>query len=339
MKTLFVKDLEKNQVIAAEIFLITELKQAEDKNGRSYLDLVLADKTGTIKAKVWSDNLAKINRKIMSPGKLIAVGAKVEDFRGSLQLNILDAREVDEKKLEDYLESSEFDSEEMFSELRAKLYEVQNPKLRTVLLNILDDKEIGLKFKIWPAAKSVHHPFRSGLLQHVLEMYAIAEGIEKYYPELKKDLLWAGIFLHDIGKIIELSTNGISTDYSKQGILLGHVVLGVKIFEDFGGRDLPEDVHLAICHMILSHHGKLEYGSPVVPCTLEAVLLSNIDDMSAKARGAAHAIKNMPPSNSFSDYNKWLEGARLWRGPIKDLIEDAKAVEESEIEDDRVSLI
>ncbi len=314
MKTLYIKDLQKNQVISNEVFLIFECTKSEDKNGKPYCSLIIGDKTGKIPAKIWGDKLVSIDPKLLKGEILVSISGKVEEFKGNLQMNIYDMTAVDETKLDDYLQSSEFDPDEMMDNLLTTINEIKTESIKEILKKIITDEEINKRLKYWPAAASVHHDFRSGLLQHISEMIEIAKSMKKFYPRVNYDILTAGIVLHDIGKLYELDGGKISVTYSKEGMLVGHIVKGVLLFESFGGKELPEDIYLHIVHLILSHHGTREYGSPVVPSTVEAIMLTYIDNLSAKSRTAMKARENIIEGDDFGGYNNFLEGAKLWRG-------------------------
>lgn len=315
MKTLYVKDLQKNLVIVNETFVLVEADRSQDKNGNFYYNIVLGDKTGKIPAKIWSEKVDRIETKALKQGTVVQIGGKVEDYRGKLQVNIMDLNRVDESSLDEYLESSEFDAEEMMKELIDTIESIKSKSIKKVLTKIFDNEEIARKFKYWPAAASVHHDFRSGLLQHVLEMLRIAGSLIKFYPKINYDILKAGVILHDIGKLFELdASSNIAVVYSKEGTLMGHIVRGVLLLEEYDKGDLDSDTKLHLQHLILSHHGSLEYGSPVVPSTVEAVMLSQIDNLSAKGRIAAKVKKAISSDSEFSSNINWLEGAKIWTG-------------------------
>jgi len=314
MKNTYIRDLTKNQVIDSETFAVFECEKMEDKNGKPYYKLVIGDKTGRIAAKIWNDRLANIDTKSLDSGKIVKISGKVEDYKGTLQLNIFDAQSVDESALDDFLETSEYSADDMMAELMSEVNTITDNGIKRVLTNILTDPEVLSKFKYSVAASSIHHDFRSGLLQHVLEMITISKSMRRFYPNVNYDILTAGIILHDIGKTEELGTNGVGTVYTKRGGLIGHIVLGVMMFERFGGHDLPEDTFLHICHLILSHHGSIDMGSPVLPCTTEALMLTHIDNLSAKTRTALSQINLMPDGSEFSKPYMFLNNTRFWSG-------------------------
>lgn len=313
MKTLYVTDLKANDTLTAETFAVQEVKMARDKNERPYYDLILVDKTGSIKAKIWSDYIDSIEKQALKPGKIVAVDAHVDSFRNQLQITITGLRGVDENKVEDYMETSIMSADEMWKDLQKVVKSVKNEYVQKLLHNMLNDDWVSERLKVWPAALSIHHNFRSGLLQHILEMLTVAEGMEKYYPNADFDLVKAGIILHDIGKLEELDGSGMVVSYTRKGSLIGHIVLGLQMVNAHMPEDMPTNLITHIQHIILSHHGVLEYGSPVVPSTLEAILVYRIDNVSADARKADKALQEEGDEQGLTSYNKYL-GTRMWNG-------------------------
>lgn len=311
MKTIYVKDITKNMIINDEPFAIIEVSEGLDKNGSKYYNILFGDKTGKIQGKLWSQQFDSANPKHLKPETIVSVSAKVDEFRGNLQLNILSLSPVDETSLEQYIQSSEYDPDEMLKTLFDEIKMIKNKQIKELLVNILSDTEISRKFKYWPAGNSVHHDFRSGLLQHVLEMLDITKGLKSFYPNLNYDVLTAGIILHDIGKIEELS-GGLSSNYTVKGNLIGHIVIGVEIFNKYS-QNLDPDTKNHIEHLILSHHGKLEYGSPVLPATPEAIALHYIDNLSSKLRSSFKAIYEIGGEEVLGKPTYFLEGARFWK--------------------------
>lgn len=324
MKSLYIKDLEKNLIITGETFLITEAEKSQDKNGKDFYKLVLSDKTGKADAKIWADRLINIPNQLVKTGSLVLVSGKVEEYRGSMQINVFDLQGVDETKLDDYIESSVFDADEMMKDLEKEIKGIKKEKLRQVILDIVQNEEWNRKLKFWPAGRSIHHGFRSGMLQHILEMLAISKGLKKFYPDVDYDVLTAGIILHDIGKLEELGNSPVGTDYSKKGSLMGHISIGFLLFHDFAKNKLEEDIYLHVSHLILAHHGTHEFGSPVLPSTTEAVMLYYIDNLSSKSRTAYTAINKIKgEGEEFSDFNRWLGGIKLWKGTAQSTVDES----------------
>jgi 3'-5' exoribonuclease len=315
MKTIYIKDIQPGgPIVSQETFAVMEVKSAQDKNGRAYYDLILCDKTGKINAKIWSDAINNVDKNALKPGHVVLLDAKVDSYKGTPQLTILSLRGMDEAILDEYLQSSEFPVEDMWAELMSIIESVSDENIKQLLLNVVNDPELTRKLKYWPAAVTVHHDFRSGLLQHILEMCATAEGLQKFYAKANFDIIKAGIILHDIGKLEELDATGPITVYTKRGSLIGHMALGLEIIRKHLPGNFPENLFTHIQHIVLSHHGQLEYGSPVLPATIEALMIHNIDNVSADARKAAQALVNEAlDDNGMSSYNRWLS-TKFWDG-------------------------
>jgi 3'-5' exoribonuclease len=333
MKSYYVKDLTASLALNNEPFAIAEVSKAEDKFGKPYLKLILADKTGKVEAKIWNDKLIRIDQKICVAGSIVLVTAKVEEFKGKMQINIADLKKADENKLDEFIESSIFDADEMMAELENYVNGIKHNSLRGILQEMFLNENFKRSYRVWPAAKSVHHDFRSGLLQHVLEMLTIAHSMKRFYPMVNYDILTAGIILHDIGKFQEFDVQGIGTEYSKKGILAGHIPLGAMEFQKYAQGKLSEDLYYHMIHMILAHHGEVQYGSPVVPATIEAVMLAYIDRLSDKARCAVQAVEDITEDREFGNYNIWMENARFWRGGNYDELTEPEATSKEAEED------
>lgn len=314
MKTIYIKDIVPGgPLVLGESFAVVEVKSAQDKMGKPYYDLVLCDKTGKMTAKIWSDSIMNVDKNALVPGHVVAIDAKIDQYKGQPQLSILSLKAMDGMTLDDYFQSSEFPVEEMWADLQSLIESVQDLSIKQLLNNITGDVELQRKLKYWPAAVTVHHDFRSGLIQHILEMAATAEGLQKFYAAANFDIVKAGIILHDIGKLEELDANGPITVYTKRGSLIGHMALGLEIIRKHLPENFPENVYTHIQHIVLSHHGLHEYGSPVLPATIEALLVHNIDNVSADARKAAQAINEAVDGDGMTAYNKWLS-TRFWNG-------------------------
>lgn len=314
MKTIFVKDITPGgPLVLGETFAIVEVKSAQDKMGKPYYDLVISDKTGKINSKIWSDSIMNVDKNALLPGHVVQIDAKIDQYKGQPQLSILSLSGIDGVDLDDYFQSSEFPVEEMWADLLSIIDSIEDTNIKQLLTNIVTDPELERKFKYWPAAATIHHDFRSGLLQHILEMAVTAEGLQKYYAGANFDIVKAGIILHDIGKLEEFDASGPITVYTKRGSLIGHMALGLEIIRQHLPENFPENIYTHIQHIILSHHGLLEYGSPVLPATIEALLVHNIDNVSADARKAAQAINEAVDGDGMTAYNRWL-ATRFWNG-------------------------
>jgi 3'-5' exoribonuclease len=202
--------------------------------------------------------------------------------------------------------------DEMWAELQGRIAAASNPHLKRLLENVVSAHET--KLRVWPAAQTLHHAYRAGFLEHVLQVASVGEMVAKAY-QADADLVLAGALLHDIGKLQELDYD-LATTYSRDGRLLGHIVLGAGVVRDAAAaiEGFPPALLTEIQHLILSHHGCLEYGSPVVPMTIEALILSFVDDLDAKINMARQAIRDDTGEGEFTGYHKRLDRV-FWKGP------------------------
>lgn len=307
MKTLYVNDLDKGLTISNETFALKEVQFSETKDKKPFYRVVLVDKTGEIGGQIWSDNIPNVEKNALKVGKVVNINAVVEDYRGKLQLNILKVNAVDENALDEYLESSDFDLDELWQRLLEYIDKVQNPQIKQLLQKTFANDNFNRKFKTSPAAEYVHHSFRGGLLEHVLEMLDLAMTMSKYYPEANFDLVVAGIIFHDIGKTSELDTVGTVVQRTPAGYLLGHITIGYEMLINLATGILDEDTLLQLKHIVLSHHGELEFGSPVLPASIEAAIVHGVDDASSKVRIYQKIMrKNTSKEGQFSDWDNIL---------------------------------
>jgi 3'-5' exoribonuclease len=291
MKSPYVGDLAPNEAITA-IFLVLSKEIRQKKTGEPYLSLHLADKTGEVEAKMW-DNVAEV-MDTFDRDDFVKVKGLVQVYQNRSQFTIHRVRRVeeDEVDLADFFPCSERDPEEMYAELRGIISGLQNQHLRALLESVFDDAPTAALYKMAPAAKTIHHACRGGLIEHVLSMCTLARFTAAHYKNIDLELLLTGVMLHDIGKIEEL-TYARSFGYSAAGQLLGHIVLGLRLlgakFEKL--PNFPPKLRMLVEHLIISHHGELEYGSPKVPEFAEAVLLHHLDNMDSKMETVRNALQ------------------------------------------------
>lgn len=295
MKSTYIADLKPDQD-ATSFFLVQSKEIRQKKTGEPYLALSLADRTGEIEAKMW-DNVAEVMHTFDRDDFVKAKG-RVQIFQNRPQFTIHKIRraEEDEIAIEDFFAASERDPEEMFAELLGIVADVKNPHLKALLEAILADEEIARRLKRAPAAKTVHHAYLGGLLEHILSMCHLCRFAANHYGALVDlDLLVAGALLHDIGKIYELAYRR-SLHYTDEGQLLGHLVLGLRILDDKVRLvpDFPPRLRALLDHFIISHHGELEWGSPKVPMFAEALLLHCLDNLDAKMEAVRSLLKRDP---------------------------------------------
>ncbi len=301
----FLKDLNDGDRVA-DIYMCKQRTSAVTKNGKNYLSVILQDKTGTMDAKVWDPS---------SPGiadfdamDYIEVMGDVSMFNGSLQMSIKRIRVCHDGEYEpsDYLPTSQYDIEEMYSELILLVNKTKNEYLRKLLEEFyVNDTDFIKAFKFSSAAKSVHHGFVGGLLEHTLSVAKMCEHFAIHYPLLKRDLLVTAALCHDIGKIRELDAFPVN-DYSDEGNLLGHIVMGCEMVSQ-KVRDIPgfpKVLENELKHCILAHHGEYEYGSPKKPALMEAMALNMADNLDAKME----TFKELIQSNATQD---WLGFQRV----------------------------
>ncbi len=318
MKQIFISDLGKGQVVEGETFAIKFYKRTASRSNKPYVDLELADKTGAIRAKIWTDSLK--NCEDSKEGDIVKIKGVVEEFAGSLQIIINKLSVVKDYDLGDFLQKSENDSETMFLEIKEKVDLVKNPHLKKLLANILEDEKFVKKFKEAAAAYRVHHAYVGGLLEHIIECLSLSEAVVEKYPKLNKDLLIAGIILHDIGKVYEYKISTTIT-FSTEGKLLGHIFIGAELVKNKAPKDIPEALLNEILHIILSHHGEEAFGSPVRPMTPEAVTVHALDLASKDIHMAYIAIHQGILTQDFTPYHRQL-GTELYRSPYLGGVED-----------------
>ncbi len=308
MKNLYAKDVNLETKISEDLFVLIEAKRYQAKNGSPYIRLLLADKTGTLRGNIWENNIANCDEEILKPGIIVKIWAKVEDFQGKLQLNITSIGKASEYNEEDFIEISARNLDVMRKELEKHIQSIEDEALKDFMNYILSLEEIKDKFYTHPAANKIHHGYQSGLLEHILEMLDMSDALLKYYPQANKSLVKAGIILHDIGKLDEIINEKIVIEKSVEGRLLGHITLGYELLLKYGEKALPKNTLLKLKHILLSHHGSLEFGSPVVPMIIEAIIVHQLDDTSAKTRIYSRILQeNEGKSTPFSEKDYILD--------------------------------
>ena len=298
----YISELHEGDMVS-EVFLCKTKTSGTSKFGKTYYSLSLQDKTGMIDGKVWELNNAIGHFEAMD---YIMVKGKVTNFQGNNQLNIEMIRKADEGEyqISDYMPSTKKDIDEMYDELLAMIQRVQNPYLKELAMKVfVEDKEFAKKFKIHSAAKSVHHGYIGGLLEHSVSVAKLCEQYAVLYPQLNRDLLVTTALFHDIGKAEELSAFP-ENDYTDEGQLVGHIVMGTiklsKLMDEIQG--FPAKLANEVKHCILSHHGELEFGSPKKPALAEALALSQADNLDAKMETFAEVIEKKQEGQEWSGF-------------------------------------
>ena len=313
MKSPAIRELKPDE-IANAVFLVQSKEIRQKRTGEPYLSLSLSDRTGDIEARMW-DNVAEV-MDTFGRDDFIKVRGQLQIYNTRPQFIVHKLRRLADAEVDfaDFFPASSRDPAEMWSELRATVAGIPDAHLRALLDAFLDDPEISRRYRIAPAAKSIHHAFRAGLLEHVLSLCGLARPIVAHYNAAHEgtvdwSLMVAGIVLHDIGKIYELTyERGFS--YSTEGQLIGHISIAMRMLSDKlrALPDFPNDLRNLLEHMILSHHGKLEFGSPKVPLFPEALLLHYLDDMDSKMECMrAAAEKSALAEGLFTAWSPSLE--------------------------------
>lgn len=294
------------------VYLCKGKRSAETRNGKPYDNLILQDKTGTLDGKVWDPNSSGIAD--YDEKDFIEVYGEVTSYNNNLQLNIRQIRRAGEEEYNpaDYMPTTEKNMESMYQELLKYIHQIENIFLRqAVEYYFVKDESFVKKFKAHSAAKSVHHGFSGGLLEHTLSVVKFCEYMAGAYPILNRDLLYAAAVCHDMGKIKELSAFP-ENDYTDDGQLLGHIVIGVEMVSDAVREipDFPEKLASELKHCIIAHHGELEYGSPKKPALAEALALNFADCTDAKMQTLTEIFKE-------KNTNDWLGYHRLFESNLR----------------------
>ncbi len=294
-------------------FLVKIIQLHVDKNGRPYLNLILMDRTGEIEARVW-DNASKLAEEVRAQD-LLRVAGKVNLYQGRRQVIVEAAAKLPEGSapLDRFVPASSYDVNRLYADLHALFSTLEDPFAKRLALNTLEDPEVKKKILRAPAAKSVHHAFAGGLIEHTLSVCRILDKLAHHYRHyygkaVSRDLLLIGGLFHDIGKIFELSFER-ATEYSKEGQLIGHHVLGCELVDRIAGKieGFPLELKLHAKHLILAHHGKLEYGSPKVPLTIEALIVHYVDDLDSKVNMVLEFIAEDVQPGEWTAVNRMME--------------------------------
>jgi 3'-5' exoribonuclease len=308
MGKVFVNQVSKGQGIEST-FLVKDKILTKTKAGNPYLSIKLADRTGELEGRIWDNALDFLP--LFEKDDCIRVRGEVDEFQGMLQLRINKLKKCaeDEIQLEDFLPTTSQDAGKMLGEVKKLASQVRQPFLRQLLDAFFSDEEIMKKFQFAPAAKAVHHVFLGGLLEHTLSVAQLVLLVGPRYRGIDLDLLLTGAVLHDLGKISELSYSR-TFDYTDSGRLLGHITLTVEMIDEKikALPGFPENLAMLLKHLILSHHGEYEFGSPKRPKTLEALLLHQLDDLDAKMNGfLAWIEKEREAPSRWTSYHKLFD--------------------------------
>lgn len=306
-----IRDLREGDVVN-DFYVVQQCEKRESKFNKAFLTLTLTDATGSVAAAVWED--AERLAKIFEPGRIVKVTGKVGVYEGKPQIKVSDgrlARPEDDVRDSDLRPSTPYDIDEMWEELEAYRKSVRDPYVGKLLAFFFEDPEFAKEFKVHTAAKAMHHAYCGGLLEHTLGVTRLVISMSECYPKMSRDLLIAGAMLHDIGKIYEMG-GILSTEYTTLGRLVGHISYASELIGKACDKieGFPAELRLQLQHLILSHHGKLEFGSPVVPQTPEAMALFRADEFDAHFFMAFRAISDdREQPGEFTSRVKALETA------------------------------
>ena len=270
-------------------FLVLAKQQRTTKQNKPYLSLTLGDKTGPIEGRVWELGDPRI-AKDFERGDMVKVRGSVSRYDDRAQVKVDQLRKALDGEADkmDMLPATTCDVAVLWTALEAVVASITNPHLKRLLEALVSDPAIAQAYRLAPAARQLHHAWLGGLLEHVVSLLGLADRVASHYPMLDRDLLVTGVILHDIGKIRELSWD-TGFDYTVEGVLLGHIQMGVDLVEKTidGLPGFPDRLRTLVLHLILSHHGKLEFGSPKLPMIPEALVLNFLDDLDAKMQAMA----------------------------------------------------
>lgn len=306
-KNVYIKDIKPGERVN-ELFLVTEKNLAFSQKGTPYLNVRLKDKTGEVDGKIWENAIEW--DKVFSKGDVIKAQGGAVSFRSVVQLSITGVKKVDESTVDitEYLPAAKGDIDAMFADFMTFVEQIDTPCLRELLHLFFDDGEVADLFKKAPAAKSFHHVYIGGLLEHTLSVIRLLDQVAEHYQGINRDLLITGGILHDIGKIYEYRYDRMF-DYSDEGRLIGHIVIGLEMLDARIGavESFPEQLAMELRHLILSHHGTQEFGSPKRPKTPEALMVHFIDDLDAKVNAFQEFIKESDDDSNWTPFHKLFE--------------------------------
>lgn len=323
MRKIFVEQIRERDVVDTP-FLVRDKTLAMAKNGKPYMTVKLIDRSGEIEGRIW-DRVDEFDA-LFGRDDFVVVHGKASSYLNKMQLVIQNLRRIDETEiaLADFMPVSPRSSEVMLNELKALVDSLRDPALRTLAESFFNDTELLRAYATAPAAKTMHHAYIGGLLEHSLAIAALVDLMVPRYPALNRDLLILGALLHDVGKIGELSY-GRSFDYTDEGKLIGHIVMGVEMIAERISHipDFPKETAFLVKHLILSHHGQYDYGSPKRPKTMEAIALNFLDDLDSKLNGvAAHIEREVEAPSAWTSHHRlydryFYKGERVASAPLK----------------------
>ncbi|MHC5083291.1 MAG: 3'-5' exoribonuclease YhaM family protein [Planctomycetota bacterium] len=321
MSHLYINEIQPGQQIQ-DTYMVTQPVLRNTTRGDLYIAMFLSDKTGKANCRMWQAT-QEIFQAIPTEG-FVAIRGKSELYQGSMQLVVNDIRVIDpdQVNLMDYMPRTEYNITDMFNEFKGILDTIENADLKRLVDSFLSDQELMKQFCTAPAAMQMHHNYLGGLLEHTLNMARVAMALFPLYPKIQKDLVLAAIFFHDMAKTQELSY-AMGFGYTDRGQLLGHIIQGTQMIsqraEDLRIDGTPIDAAILdnLLHIIVSHHGQYDFGSPKLPATPEAFMVNYIDNLDAKMNQTMNLIENDPGDTNWTAYQRSLE-TKLYRNRVLD---------------------
>jgi 3'-5' exoribonuclease len=306
MTKVFISDLQGKDEIES-IFLVKIINALDDKSGKKYFNIILSDSTGDLESRLWQYSTEIENT--ITKNSFVRVKGKLNFYQGRKQFIINQIHKLDQNavNLDDFIMKSSKDPEDMYKSLLKIVDGLSDVYIRDLLRNVITDGEIARRLKIWQAGKSIHHAYKSGLLEHILSCSELALILSKHY-RLNENYVVAGCILHDLCKIYEL-TDGVNVEYTEEGKLVGHLVKGLEILDRYSYKikNFPHYLKMHLKHILLSHHGEYEYGSPKIPQTSEAFLVHLIDLMDSKMSTMEQIKKSDSTTGHWSGFVKHLD--------------------------------
>lgn len=306
-KTLFIKDIKDGTSILSDVFSVREVQLHKTRNGDPYYRISLQDKTGHIHGKLWKDSFSYCDTKVIV-GDVVTVTGTVTSYNNELQLTITAMQKTEDYSISDLVKMTGKDVSSMWQELLDIANSLEDKSIVEFLTKLLSDEKVANAYKNASAAEKVHHDYVGGLLEHVLEIIKIADSLITIYPMANRSIVVAGSILHDIGKLEEFAIKDTTIIRTKQGYLLGHIIIGLKMIQSYYPKSLSADVRTAIEHIIISHHEEPEYGALVRPSTIEAEIVAVSDMASSKVRQFQKELaEGTPDFMGFGEYHKFLK--------------------------------
>jgi 3'-5' exoribonuclease len=308
VKSIYVNQANPGDELINELFLLSDVVQRKTRDGRPFVLCTLRDRTGQINGVYW--DIPDYVNALLRPGIPVLISGQVNNYKNALQVNITDANIANNIDASELLPASQRPIEEMIAELHEFIDSLNEP-WKTLVSGILLDQDVLMQYANAPAARVMHHAYIGGLLEHTLTMAKTADFLTGVYPYINRDLLLSGVLLHDFGKTKEYAFND-EFGFTEDGRMVGHIVRAIVTVELAAAQmDFPEDDLRQLIHLIASHHGTLEWGSPVVPKTIEAVLLHQIDLLDSRMQGFYDHLRNDSGEGAWTTKNSPMHGTEL----------------------------